>query len=241
VPLHVRPGAQQQAEEEDERQTTTFRVLKDRYTGQATGKTIQRRHRPPGLRPDHRPDALRDVQAYYPEACIAGGALRDLLCNKPVKDIDVFISAKNVEGGMYGVREMLLALFGAPVNIIIGEALAEYSDALKDVAFTLETFIGDTPLQIIALHDDVTLESVVERIDFGICRVGTDGRRDLITEDFAYDLEHRQFTLRCNFNEPRLTRSKARHERLQAKFPGWPLVIPEQPTLDLGSLLGDLS
>lgn len=30
----------QQADDEDERQTTTFRVLKDRHTGQATGKTI---------------------------------------------------------------------------------------------------------------------------------------------------------------------------------------------------------
>jgi len=30
----------QQAEDESERQTTTFRVLKDRFTGQATGKTI---------------------------------------------------------------------------------------------------------------------------------------------------------------------------------------------------------
>lgn len=30
----------QQAEDEQERQTTTFRVLKDRFTGQATGKTI---------------------------------------------------------------------------------------------------------------------------------------------------------------------------------------------------------
>lgn len=30
----------QQAEDEEERQTTTFRVLKDRYTGQATGLTI---------------------------------------------------------------------------------------------------------------------------------------------------------------------------------------------------------
>ena len=31
----------QQADDETERQTTTFRILKDRYTGQATGKTIQ--------------------------------------------------------------------------------------------------------------------------------------------------------------------------------------------------------
>jgi twinkle protein len=30
----------QQADDEDERQTTTFRVLKDRYTGQSTGKTF---------------------------------------------------------------------------------------------------------------------------------------------------------------------------------------------------------
>jgi twinkle protein len=30
----------QQAEDESERQTTTFRILKDRYTGQATGKTF---------------------------------------------------------------------------------------------------------------------------------------------------------------------------------------------------------
>lgn len=31
----------QQAEDEDERHTTTLRILKDRYTGQATGKTIE--------------------------------------------------------------------------------------------------------------------------------------------------------------------------------------------------------
>jgi twinkle protein len=31
----------QQAEDESERQTTTFRILKDRYTGQATGKTFE--------------------------------------------------------------------------------------------------------------------------------------------------------------------------------------------------------
>ena len=30
----------QQAEDEDERQRTVFRVLKDRYTGQSTGKTF---------------------------------------------------------------------------------------------------------------------------------------------------------------------------------------------------------
>ena len=34
----------QQAESDDERQTTTFRVLKDRYTGQATGHTITLRY-----------------------------------------------------------------------------------------------------------------------------------------------------------------------------------------------------
>lgn len=30
----------QQAEDPDERQTTTLRILKDRYTGQATGEVI---------------------------------------------------------------------------------------------------------------------------------------------------------------------------------------------------------
>lgn len=34
----------QQAESDDERQTTTLRVLKDRYTGQATGHTITLRY-----------------------------------------------------------------------------------------------------------------------------------------------------------------------------------------------------
>jgi hypothetical protein len=176
--------------------------------------------------------ALHTLQMNFPEACIAGGALRDLLCNKPVKDVDVFITgAGRTEDE---VREFLVAAFGEPVRVVIGEAFADYSDALKDVAFTLEALLPDsTPLQIIALNEPVTLESVVERIDFGICRVGTNGSDDLITEDFAYDLHHRQFTLRCNFNEPRLARSKARHERLQEKFPGWPLVIPEQPTSPL--------
>lgn len=55
----------QQAEEEDERQTTRFRVLKDRVTGQSTGKVFE-------LGYDHFAGRLVP-KAYNPESALGGG------------------------------------------------------------------------------------------------------------------------------------------------------------------------
>ena len=36
-------------------------------------------------------DVLKEIQQYFPGAVIAGGALRDLLSDKPIKDVDIFV------------------------------------------------------------------------------------------------------------------------------------------------------
>lgn len=170
-------------------------------------------------------DALATIQTHFPEAVIAGGALRDHLTGRPVKDVDVFISSSHMTQNE--VACVLAFLFQREVIVIIGEGAADYVACLSEISFTLETTTAlGMPLQIIAMTGEITLDRMVERIDFGICRVGFDGKTLFRHTDFFLDAMAHQFTLRTNTDPARYPRSVARYERLQAKFPGWPMVVP---------------
>lgn len=179
-------------------------------------------------------EALRNVQEDFPEAVIAGGALRDLLCEKPVKDVDIFIAMRPGYSAEV-VRHLLMNRLGSEVTTVIGQQLVEYSDALADVAavFDVTQVLGDgTPVQVIMVAaETLSLHSVCDRFDFGICRVATNGREDFISPDFVHDLENRVFT--CNsFGSAREKRSLARYERLQEKYQGWTLIQPHSELFD---------
>lgn len=168
--------------------------------------------------------ALKAVQYLFPEAVLAGGALRDLFANRPAKDLDIFISSRGRD--VFDVYEQLIELFG-DARMVIGENLAEYSQALDEVAYAIETISDEgMPIQVIALKQpEVTVESAVERIDFGLCRISYDGKQLYVTPEFKRDLMLSCFTVCLTLSEARLKRTKERHERLQAKYPGWPLLF----------------
>src|SRR5690348_12463644 len=108
-------------------------------------------------------EALRRVQLYFPEAVIAGGALRDLFTGRQVKDIDVFVEAINPgDQGAWRVERLLAAKFGFGARQIINPSFANYSQAIDGVAFAIEVpMLGMPPLQVIALKEPVTFQSVV--------------------------------------------------------------------------------
>ena len=53
-------------------------------------------------------DVLTEIQAIFPGAVIAGGALRDLYNERPIKDVDIFIPTDphNLEGKYEEIWDM---------------------------------------------------------------------------------------------------------------------------------------
>jgi hypothetical protein len=167
--------------------------------------------------------ALRLIQETFPEAVIAGGCLRDGDHGVKVKDVDIFIR----EFPLWSDREMLERLgqkLGLKGSTTIKYESIEYifgMDSDVQRVFDFDLF------QVIALKKMETLEDVVGRIDFGLCRIGTNGDRAYISPDYVVDKAGKQFTLlRCESNR-QYNRSMARYDRLKEKYPEHRLVIPE--------------
>jgi len=136
---------------------------------------------------------LMRLQSQFPEAVIAGGALRDLILQRDIRDIDIFVQSR---GKMTEpMINMALGTFVQPMN---PEWVKDYEEHLPELFAVYELGGYDEesrPFQIIALNMEVTPKSVIDRIDFGICRVAHDGEVFIITREFTKDAEQQTFTL----------------------------------------------
>jgi hypothetical protein len=167
---------------------------------------------------------LRTVQIHFADAVIGGGALRDLLLKKPVKDIDIFVgwSSGDIESLERRIRSKL------PWSMLpCQSSLKNY-----DLNFTgvVQVWNGEPSrlsgkrLQIIALDEPVTVDVVINRCDFGICRIAHDGERFYLHEDFVRDAVDQTFTLRrCSD----VSAHSNRWWQFEQRFPGWRLVSEE--------------
>jgi hypothetical protein len=133
-------------------------------------------------------------------ALIAGGACRDHILGKPVKDIDVFVPDQE------GIEMKLGAAFGhLHVNPIIA---AEYAGAGGEVDHVYEISFGDDPfgdshipVQVIVLANGLDPVERAKHHDFGICQAwylgSTTSGSGFIntTEAFHSDMTNKTFTL----------------------------------------------
>lgn len=69
---------------------------------------------------------------------------------------------------------------------------------------------------------------VYNDFDFGICKVYFDGVKMVVTEEFWYDLEHKQLTISGKFSAGQLLHTLYVHRsNLIKKFPGWKVVVDD--------------
>src|SRR5262245_52415439 len=126
----------------------------------------------------------------FPEAVIAGGALRDLDNNRPVKDVDIFVRHRD------GAVELLDKAFGYG-GYILGDDERVYANNTHGVvrvvnfpatkpgeATPVDVFAADAfnwldaeepepPFQVITLdaaEDEDFTDFVLARMDIGLCR-----------------------------------------------------------------------
>lgn len=178
---------------------------------------------------------LGALQCHFGSAVVAGGALRDMLMHKPVKDYDIFIPSRPVFADpddelLYDRAEFLRSIF-PKMKTICGEGFLRYAGGrFADVVAIYDTKddIDGCPIQIIAVNTPVTPAIMMERIDFGLCRVVHDGNFCHIHPDFYHDSTSRVFTLRRSENQQQFDRSMERFRRLREKYPDFALSIPEK-------------
>lgn len=150
---------------------------------------------------------------------IAGGAVRDWLLGREVKDIDVWVPA--VPGMDY--QPLLEKVYG-PVQVMptytgrVGVERVYHGGNLEH---------DGLPVQVIEFSEYSALpafrQEVVDQFDFGLCRAGYGLHGLMITQEFLADVENHRFTLlRCD-DQSDFDRSTARYNRLRQKYPGYTL------------------
>lgn len=162
---------------------------------------------------------------------IAGGAPRDVLSAVPVKDIDIFVQLDERDGGQDTPFTRACINFASLLN-----GTAEFRPAAEDYADILDLCDITEPtthgtVQIIGI-DDHPIDDV-PRYDFGLSQVFVTPGGLFFTEAAIRDRQARTITHFPTYHdEYGFRRSKARLERLRAKYQDWTFVNCE--SLDTG-------
>jgi hypothetical protein len=173
-------------------------------------------------------------------ALIAGGACRDHLLGRPVKDVDVFVPSQP------NIDVKLAQAFGAfNVSPIIA---AEYAGAGGEVEHVYEIREEDAdpfaphplehvPVQVIVLSPGLNPIERAKHHDFGICQcwyvphagglLSTVGFIQ-VTEAFHLDMTNQTFTLDHCEDQQQFDRSMRRWARFKGRFQGFELRLPEK-------------
>src|SRR5262249_9197287 len=155
---------------------------------------------------------LAALQQIAPEAHIAGGAVRDTLLQKQIRDVDVFMSDEHVE-------EAAGLLRSACSYVQVGEwkQYLEFSDPAMTRVGEFEKADEAIPICVIGLRPQFTSpRDNIARFDFRVCMVAFDGKQTIRTAEFDQDEKARTFTLCRADNRAQFTYSMSRFEKLTA-------------------------
>lgn len=169
------------------------------------------------------------VRSVLPSAIIAGGALRDLDNMRPVKDIDVFYTESTDK--LDGIHAALDGEYRYS-RMCPGEYL---DGAAQEVTGTVTFLSVDDrmpELNLIQLDPSFNVDSIIHRVDFGLCQIGFDQNGVVKTEAYEHDKLNRRFTLTRAETLEGTLRSLKRYDRLAQKYVGWDLYwLPEHDAL----------
>jgi Poly A polymerase head domain len=171
-------------------------------------------------------DLISDLRKISPQAHIAGGAVRDTIIQKPIRDIDIFADTADVEA----LAARLRAKHGY-VRVGQWTQYNGFSDPAMTCVAKFERPDEEIPVCIIGLQSGYAKPSRnIARFDFGICMAAFTGELPyVLSRDFINDSDENTFTLCRADNAEQYAYSMVRFERLRAdRYQGWRLAIPEQ-------------
>lgn len=168
---------------------------------------------------------LKEMQQIAP-CIVAGGAVRDTLNGRYVKDVDIFMDSAHYKTFTRQVSHGEWRLLGSDET--------EYRLA-NVVSKVFENTRGyDYPVQVVFTTTDPE-EYVTRYFDFGICKAWYDGTRIHCHKDFVRDVNNKTITMcmddkslhRAYSNVPyALKHMQAHAQRIQQKYSSHRLVMP---------------
>jgi tRNA nucleotidyltransferase/poly(A) polymerase len=169
--------------------------------------------------------AIREV---CPSAVLAGGALRDLLLDRPIKDLDIFINARAMQLADEAIAALRLAGFTVEFDPCDLTAYPEDQNLEVVAVATLSTpedlapFAGLRVLPVQLIFTNWDTSRITDRFDYGICQVAYDGETITFGDHFNSDRIEEVFRLRRDRPTPVSMRGSVhRYARLVNKYPGW--------------------
>jgi hypothetical protein len=157
-------------------------------------------------------------------AHIAGGAVRDTILGREIKDIDIFLPVVHTDAG----AALLRSRFG---YVKVGEwhQYLMFSDPMVEIVAKFEKADATIPICLIGLKDELTPQENVERFDFGVCMAFWTGGQLVTNDQFKRDAESKSFTLYRADDDIQFAYSMVRFKKLTAdRYAGWTLSVPSE-------------
>jgi hypothetical protein len=156
---------------------------------------------------------------------IAGGAVRDTILDRPIRDIDIFLQHTAGEEAAALLRTRF-----AYVKVGEWKQYLDFSDPMVERVAKFEKADETIPICLIGLKEALSPRVNIARFDFGVCMAAWAGGDSMITADsFKRDIEGETFTLRRADNLAQFSYSIVRFEKLTVdRYKGWTLSVPSQ-------------
>ena len=158
---------------------------------------------------------LGEVKRMFPEShpVVGGGALRDAYHDRPIKDVDVFLRAKDHP----------LGLTHPDTRIFVPDFVCNYG-LRSDMhgVWNVTRLINGYEVQLI-LADFENCIDLADTFDIGLSRATFDGSGDWVyhTDKFLQDSHDKAFRIYRADDDGQVARSERRIERLLKKYPNF--------------------
>jgi hypothetical protein len=174
----------------------------------------------------HYDNILEALQrAFLGSTHIAGGAVRDTLLERQIRDIDIFVRNDASDKA----ADVLRARFGY-VKVGQWERYEHFSDPMVARVAKFEKADETIPICLIGLVEDLNARDNIARFDFGVCMAAWSGGDFMHTDDrFKRDVESKTFTLCRADNLAQFSYSMVRFKKLTAdRYKDWGLSVPRR-------------
>jgi hypothetical protein len=173
------------------------------------------------------------VQRCFPnsDVIIAGGCLRDILHEKEVSDIDVFIQLGDGESEVDWLQDSVFYQYDSGIKALAARLYSTHKEKLTPQGKAV--YDGNSCFRIVDLPEgfrmypvqlifrDEDPKEMINSFDFGLCQVWLDRGKLRMSSDYWRDHERQTFHYRPESKAAGRVTSAERIRKLQAKYPGW--------------------
>jgi hypothetical protein len=160
---------------------------------------------------------LNLVQGELPSAVIAGGALRDLWHDKPIKDVDIFIPVKADEVDLDVIEKKVLSIYPYAELVLTsmyGQKGDQAAPGFRNIFAIWRMTVDGVIYELIFIED--MGERMIDVFDISICQISFDGKELFVTDEFYRSVKDGVIRV-CNTN--RADRQVKRLKRVMDKYP----------------------